>query len=66
MVVVAVAVGGRNLLAEGPGLAKEAVEEIMGVARDDDTMAGTEVDLIIFARRAVSSARLMSVVAPFN
>ena len=64
--MVAVTVGGRNFLAEGPGRAKEAVEEIMGVARDDDTTAGTEVDLIIFARRAVSSARLTSVAAPLS
>ena len=40
----------------GAGRAREAVDESMGVAREDDTTAGTEVALIARARRAVRSA----------
>ena len=37
------------------GRASEAVDEIMGVARDDDTTAGTEVALINLARLSLVS-----------
>lgn len=40
----------------GEGRARDAVEESIGVAVDDEITAGTEVDFIIFARRAVRSA----------
>ena len=40
----------------GEGRAREAVDESIGVAVDEDITAGTDVDLIIFARRAVRSA----------
>ena len=40
----------------GDGRARDAVDESIGVAVDDETTAGTEVDLIILARFAVRSA----------
>ena len=40
----------------GDGRARDAVDESIGVAVDDETTAGTDVDLISFARRAVRSA----------
>lgn len=44
----------------GSGFANEAVEDNIGVAKDDETTAGTEADLIIFALRAVRSATFVS------
>ena len=40
----------------GAGRASDAVEESIGVAREEDTTAGTEVALIARARRTVRSA----------
>lgn len=44
------------ILTWGKGRARDAVEDNIGVARDDDKIAGTDGDFAIFARRAARSA----------
>ena len=50
----------RCLVGERSGRANDAVDDKTGVACDEEITAGTEADLIIFARRLVRSATFIS------